>query len=194
MSFLLPKGPLLGLGEGGVQFDKKGIDRSDAQRSGQRGRRRVPARDQRHARTDPVARRHRRLGDVHPPAVRRVRLQGRAGSLHAERTGANAAAASPPPLDVFVVSSRRSRRHHARVRAHHRVAGDAGAAGHFGYLQSSRTLAGPTRSSASRRHSARRSCRATGSSISAPSSRHRDGTRATASSRGTRRTSPIRRG
>src|SRR5688572_8471850 len=33
MSFLLPKGPLLGLGEGGVQFDKKGS--TDQMRNGQ---------------------------------------------------------------------------------------------------------------------------------------------------------------
>ena len=33
LSFLLPKGPLLGLGEGGVQFDKKGS--TDQMRNGQ---------------------------------------------------------------------------------------------------------------------------------------------------------------
>ena len=34
MTFKMPSGPLLGLGEGGPQFDKRAIDRPDAQRPG----------------------------------------------------------------------------------------------------------------------------------------------------------------
>ncbi len=67
VSFLLPKGPLLGFGEGGPQFDKKGT--TDRMRNGQGGYQlrthggRVP---------DPVADRHGRLGHVYPSAGRRT--------------------------------------------------------------------------------------------------------------------------
>ncbi len=86
MSFLLPKGPLLGLGEGGPQFDRKGSDRSHAQRPG-----RLPAAHARRARADSVAGRHRRLGPVHPPAAR-ARSTSPAPKGSSRRASAGAAA------------------------------------------------------------------------------------------------------
>ena len=58
----------------------QGLDRSDAERSG-----RLSAQDARRARADPVAGRHRRLGDVRPPSARRVRLHRRRGHADARR-------------------------------------------------------------------------------------------------------------
>ena len=59
LSFLMGNGPLLGLGEGGAQFDRRGS--TDQMRNGQVDvrARRLPARDSRHARADSVAGRHR---------------------------------------------------------------------------------------------------------------------------------------
>ncbi len=129
----------------------QGLDRSDAQRPG----RATTSRTHGGARADPVARRHRRLGDVHPSAVRRVRLHAapRACSRHARRRAL--------PLDVFVVAVERSGRHHARVRAHHRPAGDAAALDARLPAVASHAR-GPRRDPRrSRARSARRSCRAT---------------------------------
>ena len=149
MSFLLPKGPLLGLGEGGVQFDRKGS--TDQMRNGQGGYR---LRDARHARADSVAGRHRRLGDVHPSAVRRVRLHRHRRQVHAARRACAAA--------------RRVRRRRRAIRRSSCASTRASpglpempALWTFGYMQSPRTLAGPDEILGSRRRSARRSCRAT---------------------------------
>ena len=115
MSFLLPRGPLLGLGQGGPQFDRKGT--TDRMRSGQGGYQlsthggRVPI--QWLVGTDGWA-------HVHPPAARHVRLHAArtAGSLH-RVDGVAARRLRRRP--------RRSGRDHARVRAHHRIRRDAAA-------------------------------------------------------------------
>ena len=67
MTFLLPTGPLLAMGEGGAQFDRKGIvDQKERPE-------RVRACNARHTRSGAVAHRHGRLGDVHSSTVRRLR-------------------------------------------------------------------------------------------------------------------------
>ncbi len=77
-----------------------------------------------------------RWADVHSPAVRTVRLHRREGKFtptvcragHAAgEQSSTSSIATGLPLDVFVVVVEGSGRHHARVRAHHRAAGDAGA-------------------------------------------------------------------
>ncbi len=120
MSFLLPKGPLLGLGEGGVQFDKKGS--TDQMRNGQVTSQADGYRLAIHGTRAPIQWLvgTRRLGDVHPPALRRVRLHRDRRQVHtARRDGA-------PARRLRRVVARPGR-HHARVRAHHRAAGNAGA-------------------------------------------------------------------
>ena len=78
----------------------------------------------------------------------------------------------------------------ARVRAHHRAAGDAGAVDVRLPAVASHARGPGTDPRRSRGRSARRSFPATRSSISAPTSRRRAGTRTTASSPGIRRTFP----
>ncbi len=178
MSFLLADGPLLGLGEGGPQFDRKGS--TDRMSNGQGGYRLAT-----HGTRAPIQWLvgTERLGDVHSSAVRRVRLhrQPRASSRRRPEQRQSGAVA---PLDVFVVASKDPA---VIMREYARITGlpEMPARWTFGYQQSHRTLDGPgTRSSASRARCARRSCRATRSSTSAPSSRRRAGTRATVSSPG----------
>ena len=121
MSFLLPKGPLLGLGEGGVQFDKKGS--TDQMRNGQVTRRPTATGSRSTARARRCSGSSARTAGACSSTSRTARSisQGdrRAGS---RRRAAHRAAARRLRRGVA-----RSDRHHARVRAHHRPAGDAGA-------------------------------------------------------------------
>jgi alpha-glucosidase (family GH31 glycosyl hydrolase) len=128
VSFLLPKGPLLGLGEGGPQFDRKG--QTFADRSGQGGYRlathggRVPI--QWLIGTDGWAMFvHRPLGAFD--------LTGTEGKL--QPTG------DALPLDIFVVSSREPAaimKEYARITGHPEMT----ALWTLGYQQSHRTLDG----------------------------------------------------
>ena len=79
-TFHLGDGPVLGLGEGGPQFDRRGVGRSDAERTG-----RIPAADPRRPRARPLADRHGRLGDVRPSAGRYVRPDRSRGSVRPGR-------------------------------------------------------------------------------------------------------------
>ena len=56
-TFHLGDGPVLGFGEGGPQFDRRGLVRPDAERPG-----RIPAADARRPRPDPLADRNRPAG------------------------------------------------------------------------------------------------------------------------------------
>ena len=121
-SFLLPRGPLLGLGEGGSQYDRKGA--TDRMPSGQatlhaEHTARLSPRDARRSRADPVDGGHRRLGPLHPSAPRRVRFHRRHGQVHAARRSQR-----DRSLRRLLEGSRGD---HARLRAHHGSAGNAGA-------------------------------------------------------------------
>ena len=129
--FSLGGGAILGLGEGGPQFDRRGS--ADRMRSGQGGY---------HLRThggrvpDAVAHRHRRLGDCSSISP--------AGTF--DFTGAEARfdPVQPPialPLDIFVVGANDPAALMARVRALHRLCRSCRRCGRFGYQQSHRTLA-----------------------------------------------------
>ena len=128
ISFLLGSGPLLGMGEGGQQFDRKGtIDRG---RNGQGGYQlrthggRVPI--QWLVGTDGWGM------YIHQP-LGAFDLTGSEGRL----TPANG-----EPLDVFVTASREPQvilREYARITGHAQLP----ARWTFGYMQSHRTLAGP---------------------------------------------------
>jgi alpha-glucosidase (family GH31 glycosyl hydrolase) len=129
MSFLLPKGPLLGLGQGGPQFDRKGT--TDRMRSGQGGYRlathggRVPI--QWLVGTDGWAMfLHHPLGTFD--------FTGTEGKFVPSSNGL--------PLDVFVVSSSNPA---DIMREYTRMTGCAElpALWTLGYMQSHRTLAGP---------------------------------------------------
>ena len=100
---------------------QEGLDRSDAQRPGDVAGRRLPAGDPRHARADPVADRHRTAGRCSStsPTARSTSKEPKASSLP---PAANGAAARRVRRQLT-----RPARHHARVRAHHRTAGDAAA-------------------------------------------------------------------
>lgn len=129
MSFLLSKGPLLGLGQGGPQFDRKGT--TDRMRSGQGGY---------------------QLG-THGGRVPIQWLVGTDGwgmFIHHplgtfDFTGAEGRFAAPDeglPLDVFVVSSLNPAeimREYARITGY----AELPALWTIGYMQSHRTLAGP---------------------------------------------------
>jgi alpha-glucosidase/alpha-D-xyloside xylohydrolase len=129
MSFLLPKGPLLGLGQGGPQFDRKGT--TDQMRSGQAGYQlathggRVPI--QWLVGTDGWAM------FVHHP-LGTFDFTGSEGKF--------APAGSGLPLDVYVVSSSNPAE---IMREYARITGFAEppALWTLGYMQSHRTLAGP---------------------------------------------------
>jgi len=135
MSFQLPKGPLLGLGEGGVQFDKKGS--TDQMRNGQ-----VTA--------DADGYRLATHG-TRAPVQWLVGTDGWAMFIHQpygafDFTGAEGKftprADAALPLDVFVVASKDPL---AIMREYARITGlpEMPAKWTFGYMQSSRTLAGP---------------------------------------------------
>jgi alpha-glucosidase/alpha-D-xyloside xylohydrolase len=129
IAFMLGKGPLLGLGEGGPQFDRKGI--LDRGRSGQGGYQlrthggRVPI--QWLVSTDGWGM------YIHQP-LGAFDLTGGEGRL--------TPAADAPPLDVFVTASRDPK---AILAEYARITGGAElpARWTFGYMQSHRTLAGP---------------------------------------------------
>jgi hypothetical protein len=143
LSFLLPKGPLLGFGEGGPQFDKKGT--IDRMRNGQGGYQlrthggRVPI--QWLVGTDGwglyihqpiVSSPPQRQGEPAPPPVFDfTRAEGRMMP-----------AGDSAPLDVFITSSSNPA---DIIREYARITGFAELPPlwTFGYMQSHRTLAGP---------------------------------------------------
>ncbi|MPZ21468.1 MAG: DUF5110 domain-containing protein [Luteitalea sp.] len=140
MSFLLSKGPLLGLGEGGPQFDRKGS--TDRMRNGQGGYRlrthggRVPI--QWLVGTDGWA-----MFIHHPLGV--FDFTGREGKftpgISRKREGLPDPV-DPLPLDVFIVAAREPTAiiaEYARITGHPELP----ALWTLGYQQSHRTLAGP---------------------------------------------------
>jgi len=182
MSFLLGQGPLLGLGQGGPQFDRKGS--VDQMINGQRGYR--------------LATHGGRM-----PIQWLVGTDGWALFIHQpygtfDFTGADgkfmpSEASAALPLDVFVVSSRDPK---VIMREYARITGlpEMPPLWSLGYLQSHRTLAGPDEILGVARtfREKRLPCDALISTWG-PSSRRRGGTPATVSSPGIRPTSPIRR-
>ena len=138
MSFLLPAGPLLGLGEGGPQFDRRGVDRSHAQRPDGRA---AIASHARRPRADPVARRHRRLG--RSTSISRSARSTSPGDRRRKFTPP--AGRQPPHRYLFVVVARAIPA--VIMREYARITGlpEMPALWTFGYQQSHRTLAGPTR-------------------------------------------------
>lgn len=135
MSFLLPKGPLLGLGEGGVQFDRKGS--TDQMRNGQGGSKEDGYSLAIHGTRAPI---QWLVGTdgwavfIHQP-YGTFDFKGMDGEF-------TPPAASALPLDLFVVSSRDPL---VIMREYARITGlpEMPALWTFGYHQSSRTLAGP---------------------------------------------------
>ncbi len=139
MAFLLGSGPLLGFGEGGAQFDRRGA--VDEMRNGQGARSAGPR---------PY------LLDTHGTRAPVQWLIGTANGwgmfihqpygafdLSGERGIFTPRDPAPPlPLDVFVVSSRDPKE---IMREYARITGlpEMPARWTFGYMQSSRTLAGP---------------------------------------------------
>jgi alpha-glucosidase len=136
MSFLLPKGPLLGLGEGGPQFDRKGS--VDEMRNGQGGFRLAT-----HGTRAPI---QWLIGTdgwalfIHQP-YGAFDFTGEAGKFTPAASTQNNPSA-PLPLDVFVVSSRDPK---VLMREYARITGlpEMPPRWSLGYQQSSRTLAGP---------------------------------------------------
>jgi alpha-glucosidase/alpha-D-xyloside xylohydrolase len=136
LSFLLPKGPLLGLGEGGVQFDKKGS--TDQMRNGQVTSQADGYRLAIHGTRAPI---QWLIGTtdgwamfIHQP-YGAFDFKGSEGKFLPP-------AASALPLDVFVVSSRDPL---VVMREYARITGQAEMPPlwAFGYMQSHRTLGGP---------------------------------------------------
>ena len=129
MTFLLPKGPLLGLGQGGPQFDRKG--QSDRMRNGQGG-----YQLQTHGARAPI---QWLVGTdgwgmfIHHP-------QGAFDFTGVDGKFTPAAAGSP--IDVFVVASRDPL---VIMREYARITGlpELPAQWTLGYMQSHRTLSGP---------------------------------------------------
>ena len=131
MTFLLGQGPLLGLGEGGPQFDRKGA--ADPMRNGQGGFQLAT-----HGTRAPVQWMIGTLDGwglfIHQPY----------GSF--DFTGSNGVFTPRPgtelPLDLFVVRSRDPK---VLMREYARITGlpELPARWTLGYMQSSRTLAGP---------------------------------------------------
>ena len=128
VSFLLGTGPLLGMGEGGPQFDRKGM--VDRGRNGQGGYQLLYAR---RPRANPVVDRDGGLGPMHQP-LGAFDLTGSEGRF--------SPAADAPPLDVFVTASSDPA---AIVCEYATITGRAEmpARWTFGYMQSHRTLGGP---------------------------------------------------
>ncbi len=130
MTFLLPEGPLLGLGEGGPQFDRR--DSVERMRNGQGGYQLA-------------------THGTRAPVQWLVGTDGWAMFIHQpygafDFTGTDGVFtphdAKPQPLDVFVVRSDDPR---TIMREYARITGtpELPALWSFGYLQSHRTLAGP---------------------------------------------------
>jgi alpha-glucosidase (family GH31 glycosyl hydrolase) len=136
LSFALPKGPLLGLGEGGVPYDKKGT--TDQMRNGQVN---ADADGYRLAINGTRAPVQWLIGTdgwglfIHQP-YGAFDFRGTTGRF-TPRTGAEL------PLDVFVVASKDPL---VIMREYARITGlpEMPARWTFGYMQSSRTLDGPT--------------------------------------------------
>jgi alpha-glucosidase (family GH31 glycosyl hydrolase) len=129
VSFLLPDGPLLGLGEGGPQFDRKGS--VDRMRNGQGGY-------------------QLRTHGARVPIQWLIGTDGWAMFIHHPQgtfdfsgpQGKFAPGESGGPFDVFVVASRDPKvimGEYARITGHPELP----ALWTFGYMQSHRTLAGP---------------------------------------------------
>ena len=146
MSFLLGDGPLLGFGEGGAQFDRRGA--IDDMRSGQGARSTGPRPFalETHGTRAPV---QWLIGTsngwamfIHQP-YGAFDLSGELG-VFTPRPPSDAAQGKPAavPLDVFLVSSRDPA---IIMREYARITGlpEMPARWTFGYMQSSRTLAGP---------------------------------------------------
>jgi alpha-glucosidase (family GH31 glycosyl hydrolase) len=140
MSFLLPQGPLLGLGEGGVQFDKKGS--TDQMRNGQ-----VTSKVDGYALATHGTRAPLQwlVGTdgwamfIHQP-YGNFDFTGKEGRFTPSAPPGNAAP-TPTPLDIFVVSSADPV---VIMREYARITGlpEMPPRWSLGYLQSSRTLAG----------------------------------------------------
>jgi alpha-glucosidase (family GH31 glycosyl hydrolase) len=142
MSFLLPKGPLLGLGEGGVQFDRKGS--TDQMRNGQVTSEVDGYRLAIHGTRMPI---QWLVGTdgwamfIHQP-YGSFDFKGSEGRFMPRAAGQQSAAVAALPLDVFVVSASEPA---AIMREYARVTGlpEMPPMWAFGYQQSSRTLDGP---------------------------------------------------
>jgi alpha-glucosidase/alpha-D-xyloside xylohydrolase len=147
MSFLLPKGPLLGLGEGGAQFDRKGT--TDQMRNGQVTSQADGYGLATHGTRAPV---QWLVGTdgwamfIHQP-YGQFDFKGVEGRFTPPPAPGQRGAAAPSPdtflpLDVFVVSARDPR---IVMREYARITGlpEMPARWTFGYLQSHRTLDGP---------------------------------------------------
>jgi alpha-glucosidase/alpha-D-xyloside xylohydrolase len=146
MSFLLPKGPLLGLGEGGAQFDRKG--KTDQMRNGQVTQPADGYGLATHGTRAPV---QWLIGTdgwgmfIHQP-YGTFDFKGEQGTFTpAPPPGQRGAPPPPPdtstPLDVFIVSSRDPK---VLMREYARITGlpEMPARWTFGYMQSHRTLDG----------------------------------------------------
>ena len=133
LSFLLPKGPLLGLGEGGPQFDRKGIRRSRCAT----GRAAISS-----GRTAAAC---RSSGWSAPTAGGCSSISRSARSTSRGAEGRLTPAADALPLDVFVVASADPQGHHARVRAHHRTARSCRRCGRSATCSRTARSPGPTR-------------------------------------------------
>ncbi len=139
MSFPLGDGPVLGFGEGGAQFDRRGV--IDDMRSGQGARSAGPRPFllDTHGTRAPVqwliGTKNGWAMFIHQP-YGAFDLSGEHGVFTPRATSATL------PLDVFVVSSRDPK---VIMREYARITGlpEMPARWTFGYMQSSRTLAGP---------------------------------------------------
>ena len=149
MTFALPKGPLLGLGEGGVQFDRKGA--TDQMRNGQVTSQEDGYRLAIHGTRMPI---QWLIGTdgwamfIHQPygSFDFKGAEGRFNPRVVTNQQANQQANVPPPttlpLDVFVVGASEPA---AIMREYARITGlpEMPPMWAFGYQQSSRTLDGP---------------------------------------------------
>ncbi len=136
MTFLLPKGPLLGLGEGGVQFDKKGS--TDQMRNGQVTSQADGYRLAIHGTRAPI---QWLIGTTDGWAMFIDQPYG-AFDFKGPEGKFLPPAASALPLDVFVVNARDPL---AIMREYRAITGVAEMPPlwAFGYMQSHRTLGGP---------------------------------------------------
>ena len=142
MTFALPKGPLLGLGEGGVQFDRKGS--TDQMRNGQVTSDVDGYRLAIHGTRMPI---QWLVGTdgwamfIHQP-YGAFDFKGAEGRFTPRAAGPQGAPAVALPLDVFVVGASEPA---AIMREYARITGlpEMPPMWAFGYQQSSRTLDGP---------------------------------------------------
>src|SRR5688572_16427786 len=142
MSFLLPKGPLLGLGEGGVQFDRKGA--TDQMRNGQVTSQEDGYRLAIHGTRMPI---QWLVGTdgwamfIHQP-YGAFDFKGAEGRFTPRAAGPQGTPPVALPLDVFVVGASEPA---AIMREYARITGlpEMPPMWAFGYQQSSRTLDGP---------------------------------------------------